>query len=139
MASLRREVVIDAHPDRVWDAIRDVGAIHTRLARGFVTDTQFDGTSRLVTFANGVTVREPIIDVDDVRRRLAYAVVEWRATHYSASFQVFDDPGGRSRVVWIIDLLPNELAELVGKSMDAGVAAMKKTLESGAAAVTASS
>src|ERR671932_2533277 len=128
MASLRRELVVDTRPADVWAAIRDVGAIHTRLARGFVTATQLDGDSRVVTFANGVTVRERIIDVDDARRRLAYAVVEWRATHYSASFEVFDESGGRSRVVWIVDLLPNELAELVGKSMDLGVAAMKRTL-----------
>ena len=129
MATLRREMVIDAHPEQVWSAIRDVGAIHTRLARGFVTDTRLDGESRLVTFANGVTVREQIIAVDDARRRLAYAVVEWRATHYGASFEVFDESGGRSRVVWIVDLLPDDLAELVGNLMDFGVAAMKKTLE----------
>src|SRR4051812_5108610 len=113
MASLRREMNVDAGVDHVWGAIRDVGAVHTRLARGFVSNTQMDGGSRLVTFANGLIVRERIIDIDDARRRLAYCVVEWRATHYSASLQALPEGGSRSRVVWIIDLLPNELAELV--------------------------
>ena len=109
---------------------RDVGAIHTRLARDFVTDTRLDGDSRLVTFVNGVTVRERIIDVDDARRRLAYSIVGWKATHHHASFQVFADGDNRSRVVWIADLLPHELAESVGAMMQQGCVAMKRTLES---------
>ena len=37
MASIRREVHIDARPETVWDALRDVGALHHRLVPGFVT------------------------------------------------------------------------------------------------------
>jgi len=130
MASIRKEAVIQARPEHVWDAIRDVGAIHTRLARGFVTNTQLEHDSRLVTFANGAVVRERIVDVDDAARRLAYAVVEWRATHHNASIQAFAEGDGRTLVVWIADLLPNDLAALVDGLMDQGVAAMKNTLES---------
>ena len=129
MASIRKEILIAARPDEVWDAIRDVGAIHTRLAKGFVTDTRLEGDSRLVTFANGVVVRELIVDVDDDARRLAYAVVEWRAKHHHATFQVFAQGNG-SRVVWTTDLLPNDLAELVEGLMTQGAASMKTTLES---------
>jgi len=129
MASIHKEVLIDALPEDAWDAIRDVGAIHTRLARQFVLDTQLDGDSRLVTFANGAVVRERIVDINDRTRRLAYSAVEWRATHHNASIQVFADRDNRSRVVWIADLLPNDLADLVGGLMDQGCAAMKRTLE----------
>jgi len=31
MASVRKELVTSARPPSVWDAIRDVGALHTRL------------------------------------------------------------------------------------------------------------
>ena len=129
MASIRKEILIDARPEEVWDAFRDVGAIHTRLAKGFVTDTRLEGDSRLVTFANGAVVRELIVDVDDEARRLAYAVVEWRAKHHHATFQVFARGGG-SQVVWTADLLPNDLVELVDGMMTQGAAAMKTTLES---------
>ncbi len=91
MASIHKEIAVDASADHVWSAIRELGSVHTRLARGFVLETRLDGDSRLVTFANGVTVRERIIDIDDSARRLAYSVVEWRATHYKASLQVFAD------------------------------------------------
>lgn len=129
MASIRKEIAVEAPADRVWDAIRDVGAVHTRLARGMVADTRLDGDSRLVTFANGETVRERIVDIDDRSRRLAYAVVGWRTTHHHASFEVVTDGVSRSRVIWVADLLPDELAGLVDRLMEQGSAAIKATLE----------
>jgi carbon monoxide dehydrogenase subunit G len=129
MASIRKEIAVEAPADRVWDAIRDVGAVHTRLARGMVADTRLDGDSRLVTFANGETVRERIVDIDDRSRRLAYAVVGWRTTHHHASFEVVTDGVSRSRVIWVADLLPDELAGLVDGLMEQGSAAIKATLE----------
>jgi carbon monoxide dehydrogenase subunit G len=128
MASIRKEFTVNARPDDVWNAFRDVGAIHSRLARGFVTDTRLEGDSRVVTFANGAVVRELIVDVDDRARRLAYAVVEWQTTHQNASLQVFADGEG-SRIVWITDLLPNKLADMVSGFMEQGVAAMRRTLD----------
>jgi hypothetical protein len=133
MASIHKEVVVNAAPDAVWSAIRDVGAIHTRLARTFVVDTRLEGDTRLVTFAGGAVVRERIVDLDESRRRLAYSVVEGRPTHHNASIQVLPEAGGGSRIVWITDLLPNELADFIGGMMQQGCAAMKATLEGSAA------
>jgi uncharacterized protein YndB with AHSA1/START domain len=133
MASIHKEILIDAPPEHIWDAIRDVGAIQTRLAKEFVLDTRLDGDSRIVTFAGGTAVRERIVDVDNRARRLAYSAVEWRATHHNASIQVFADGDNRSRVVWIADLLPDNLADLVSGMMDQGGAAMKRTLEESSA------
>ena len=129
MASIRREVSVTAGPAVVWDAIRDVGAVHERLAPGFVVDTKLEEGARLVTFGNGVVARELIVDVDDEARRLAWAVVGGRMTHHNASLQVFADGEGCSRVVWIADLLPNELAGYIAGMIEQGMAVMTKTLE----------
>jgi carbon monoxide dehydrogenase subunit G len=129
MASIRKEFAVDAPAERIWEAIRDVGAVHTRLARGMVRDAYLDGDCRIVTFANGEVVRERIVGIDDRSRRLAYAVVGWRTTHHNASFEVVNDGDSRSRVIWTTDLLPDELAELVEGLMEQGSAAIKRTLE----------
>jgi carbon monoxide dehydrogenase subunit G len=129
MASIRREVSVAAGPAVVWDAIRDVGAVHERLAPGFVVDTKLEEGARIVTFGNGMVARELIVDVDDEARRLAWAVVGGRMTHHNASLQVFADGEGRSRVVWIADLLPNELAGYIAGMIEQGMAVMTKTLE----------
>ena len=130
MASIHKEIVIEASPKRVWDAVRDVGAVHERLAPGFVVDTRLEAGARVVTFANGLVARELIVDVDDEARRLAWAVVgSPRLTHHNASMQVFDDGDRGSRVVWIADLLPNEIAGTIAAMIEEGLGAMKKTLE----------
>jgi hypothetical protein len=129
MASIHKEIVVDAHPEDVWAAVRDVGAIHWRLAPGFVVDTRLDGDARIVTFANGMVLRELIVDLDDGTRRLVWAAVGGRITHHNGSMQVFADADGRSRLVWITDLLPHELAGPIGEIQDQGLAVMKQTLE----------
>jgi hypothetical protein len=128
MASIRKEFTLAADAGQVWGAFRDVGNVHTRLASGFVTDCRLDGGERIVTFANGLVARELIVDVDDAARRLAYSARSERLQHHHASFQVFDDGPGRCRVVWIADVLPQAAAATVDGMMDAGVAAMRKTL-----------
>ena len=129
VASIHREVLINARPEVVWDALRDIGAIHQRLAPGFVTDVRLEEGARVVTFGNGVVARELIVDVDDQARRLAWSVVGGQMTHHNASAQVFADGDGRSRFVWIADLLPHELAPAIAGMIDQGLAVIKQTLE----------
>jgi len=130
VASIHREITIEASPEAVWDALRDVGAIHRRLAPGFVTDVRLEDGARVVTFGNGMTARELIIDVDDQARRLVWSVVGGPMTHHNASAQVFGDETGRSRFVWIADLLPHQLAPGIAQMIDQGLAVIKRTMES---------
>ena len=132
MASIRREMQVSSDPKSAWEAIRDVGAIHTRLAPGFVVDTRLEPGVRVVTFANGLVVRELIVDVDDGARRLVWAVVGGQMSHHNASLQVFADGAHQCRIVWIADLLPDAVAGTIAGLMDQGMGVMKKTLESAA-------
>ena len=130
MASIRKEFSVAAPAARVWEALRELGAVHTRLARGFVTDCRLQDEERIVTFRNGFVARELIVDLDDAARRLAYSARSERLAHHHAAFQVFDNGPTRCRIVWIADVLPHEAAPVVGAMMEAGAAAMSKTLES---------
>ena len=125
MASIRKEILLDARPEEVWDAVRDIGALHTRLVPGFVTDTRLEEGARIVTFGNGMVVREVIVDLDDMARRLVWSA-KGRLTHHNASAQVFPDSDKRTKLVWTADLLPNELAGDIRAMMEMGAAAMQK-------------
>jgi hypothetical protein len=81
MASLHKDIPIDAHSDEVWAAVRDFGSVHRRLAPGFVTNARLDGEARIVTFANGTVARELLVDCDEPRRRLVYAIISERVKH----------------------------------------------------------
>jgi hypothetical protein len=126
MASIHKDIPLDARPDDVWAAVRDFGAVHQRVAPGFVTDCRLNGESRVVTFANGNSARELLVTMDEQRRRLVYAVVSERVKQHSASIQIFADGDNRSRMVWIADVLPNEIAPYIDGQMDLGALAMQK-------------
>jgi hypothetical protein len=129
MASIRKEIAIEARPEDVWGAVRDVGAAHKRLGPGFLVDCRLEGDARIVSFANGMVVRELIVDIDDQARRFVWAAVGGQLTHHNASMQVFADGQGRSRLVWIADLLPHELAGYIGGLIEQAAAVIKPTLE----------
>jgi carbon monoxide dehydrogenase subunit G len=129
MASIHREVRIKAAPEKVWAALRDVGAIHRRLAPGFVTDVKLEPGARVVTFGNGLVARELIVALDEERRRLVWSVVGETMSHHNASAQVLDDGAGGTRFVWIADLLPHEVAPAIAGMMEQGLAVIKDTLE----------
>jgi len=128
MASIHREIWIATSPEAAWDALRDVGAVHRRLAPGFVTDVKLEEGARVVTFGNGVVARERIVALDDEARRLVWSSAGGAMTHHNASAQVFAENGG-TRFVWIADLLPDQVAPRIAGMIEAGLAVIKQTLE----------
>ena len=126
MTSIAVEMTTDASPERVWDAIRDIGALHTRLVPGFVLNTELIPEGRRVTFANGLVVVEPIISLNDELRRLAWTARGNSSgpSHYNAAIQVYTREIGGSRVVWIADILPDQSAAPIAAMMKQGAAAM---------------
>ena len=133
MASIHNDVPLPAPAHDVWDAVRDFGALPRRLVPGFVTACSLDGDARVVTFANGSVAREVLVDCDDNRQRLVYAINNERLKHYSASVQVIAESEASCRLVWIIDLLPNELAPYVEGQTREAVIAMHKAFPPAAA------
>jgi uncharacterized protein YndB with AHSA1/START domain len=133
MASIRKEILIQSPAETVWAALMDVGALHTRLAPGFVTDTRIEPGARIVTFGNGQVVRELIVDLNEAERRLAWAIVDEPFRHYNAAAQVFVEQPAVCRFVWIVDVLPDELAGHVAAMMKQGLGVIKATLEKSAA------
>lgn len=128
MASIHKDILLDAHPDDVWAAVRDFGAVHQRLAPGFVREARIDGEARIVTFANGTVARELLVDCDEPRRRLVYAVASERVKHYNASVQLTADGDARTRLIWIVDVLPHAIAAYIDAQMEQAALAMQKAL-----------
>jgi hypothetical protein len=133
MASICKDIPIEACPDEVWDAVRDFGAVHRRLAPGFVLDAKLEGAARIVTFANGTVARELLVDCDERQRRLVYAVVSERLKQHSASVQLVADGETCSRLIWTVDFLPNEIAPYLEAQMNQAALAMQKALGRGRA------
>jgi hypothetical protein len=128
MATIRQEIVTSAAPRDVWDALCDFGAVHERVARGFVVDTQMQGEDRVVTFANGLVAREVVVARDDDALRFVYSARSDALTHHNAAVQVFADDAG-SRIVWTADVLPDAVAPHIAAMMHDGAASIRLTFD----------
>src|SRR3954470_19918480 len=131
MASIRTEILIDARPDVVWDALRDWGALHERLVPGFVVDARLDDGDRLVTFFDGTVLRGRLVPRDDDPRRLVWSIVDGPYAHHNGAAQALDAGDGRTRFVWTADLLPDAAAGRPRRFMDQGTDVIGRTLGGG--------
>jgi hypothetical protein len=140
MASIRKEILVNATPEQVWNAVRDVGAVHRRLTPGLVLNAQLEGDTRILSFPDGGMARELIVAVDDDARRLAYAVVEGRMPliHHHATFQVLPEGESQTRLVWTTDFLPHTFAAEIRARVERGAMVMKLALEHDARQVQSS-
>ena len=130
MASIHEHAVVDVSAERAWMAVRRVGEAH-KLFAPVLVDAQLDGDTRTVRFANGMVVHEHILDVDDDRRRVAYAATDGPGmTYHHASMEIVEQGPGRCLFVWITDFLPKEIAGNLRPLIEQGTRALKANLES---------
>lgn len=132
MACIHREFRVASPPGEVWSAVRDVAHWHERLFPGVLTATRMEPDRpppgvRVVTFADGNEVREPIVALDDALRRVAWTVTGGPLAHHHASMEVHADGTG-SRLVWITEVLPHEAEPAITAIVDQGAAALRERL-----------
>jgi uncharacterized protein YndB with AHSA1/START domain len=131
MATVSVEAIVNAPAQQVWEAIADVAAVHRRLLPGRVADARVDGDVRILTMPDGAQIHELILAVDHGIRRMAYSVTAGQRlplTYHHAAFQVFDQ-GDHARIVWLTDVLPHAMADLVRARVERGISEMVVTLE----------
>ena len=127
MASIHKNVALDASAADVWAAVRDFGALHTRLVPGFVLDTKRDGDARIVSFANGTVAREVLVDCDDARQRLVYAVKSERVAKSVATEHTFSE--NLTSEIFMLEKLETTAAELERRLKRYNVAGKTVTLK----------
>jgi hypothetical protein len=120
VASVIREITIEATADMVWAAVGDFANGPLQMSPGVFVDCHLDEADvRTLTFADGTVASERLIARDDQARRIVWGWVgDERVEHDNASMQVFTDGETRSRLVWIHDTLPDDLTGWLATAMD---------------------
>ena len=129
MASIHKKLTVEVGGGKAWAALRRVGDAH-KLFAPVLVDARLDGDVRTVTFANGMVLRERILDVDDDKRRVAYTAMDAPGTTYHhASMEIVDEGPGRCQFVWVTDFLPPEVGASITPLIEHGANALKSNLE----------
>ncbi|MEU7145918.1 SRPBCC family protein [Nocardia sp. NPDC046473] len=130
MATVQMDIDIDADADVVWKVVGDFATAPERITPGWVSACVADADVRVVTLQNGIIVRERLVAIDEERRRIVYSIIgdTVQPAHSNASMQICATGPGRSRLVWIHDVLPDELAELLYTNMSDAVHVIRETL-----------
>jgi Polyketide cyclase / dehydrase and lipid transport len=133
MATVRKTVEINLSAVAIWDAVRDVGNLHLRLAPGLVADCRLndDGTERIVTFADGTILPEKIIAIEEAAMRIVWSAQNPSLAHHNAAMEVSPIDEDHSTVSWTADLLPDQVAGYMAPFIETGLATMKAHLEGG--------
>ena len=129
MSSIWWEETIAVPAERAWERLRRVDLAHELFAPVLV-DGRIEGDIRTVTFADGLVVREWIVDVNEARRRVAYTVLDGVFDHHAASMQIVPVDETSCRFVWITDFLPAERCAMVKPLVEQGARALAANIES---------
>jgi carbon monoxide dehydrogenase subunit G len=127
MATIYRELDLDADADEAWRRMADVKAVNKLI--DFLGAVTIDGDRRSCALGEQGELNELIVTVDNDRRRLVYSIREspFNFAHHSASWQVTPD-GDRSRLVWITDLKPDSVAPEFEKVIDQAADSIQRNL-----------
>jgi Polyketide cyclase / dehydrase and lipid transport len=129
MASIHHEVPVEVDVEKAWAALRRVGDAPVLFAPVLVGG-EMQGDTRTVRFANGMVVRERMLDVDDERHRVSFTALDVPGmTYHHSSMQVVEAGNGRCLFIWITDFLPQEMDGQLMPLIEAGGKALKANLE----------
>lgn len=127
MATIWWEEPVAATAIKAWGALRRVDKAQELFAPVLV-DGRMEGTIRTVIFANGRTVRERIVTVDEQRQRVVYCVLGGDFEHHSASMQILPGDHATCTFLWISDVLPDARAEAVQALVEQGARAFAENV-----------
>ena len=128
VTSITVEIPLAADAAFVWDVVRDIYAVDTRLIPGFATAVERGPEIRTVTFASGLTVTERIVEIDDQARRLVYQATDLPATYHLSTQVVREDEAG-AHLVWTTEFSPPARLEHATMNVRAAAELMKTTID----------
>ena len=112
MATIQLSADVTRSPNDVWKRVQAID--WPKHLTNMIHDVEVTGPdTRVCHMQDGGKLFEKVVSTDHETRRQVYSVQEspFGLEHHNASMQVFVADGGRSRVVWTTDVLPDAFAE----------------------------
>lgn len=131
MASIRREIRIDAPVDDVWPLVGDPGRIHHWFP-GIVACTVEHtdvGVVRTVTLGSGITLEEHVVTNDPIAHRFQYRIVGGVFKEHLGTVDVIALDATSCIAVYSTDALPDVMALVIGGATGVALENIKSLAE----------
>lgn len=128
MASLRATARIDRSAADVWSVVTDAATISSWFSG--ITASRVDGAVRTIELGPGVELVEDVVTNDGELRRFQYAITKapFPIDRHLGTVDVLDVDGS-ALVVYSTEITPDELAAVMGPSIEDGLAGLKEFCE----------
>lgn len=140
MGEYRTQGEFEISADALWAAVRDFGEVGWLPGNPtYSSEGEGPGMIRTIDSPPIPTVREQLDAIDDDTRTIFYRIIEgipMPIVGYSATMQVVDAGGGRSRLIWSSKWEPDGVTEeeagnVVANMYKSIMGVMKTNLEKG--------
>lgn len=131
MASIRREIRIDAPVGDVWPLVGDPGRIHhwfPGIVDCTVEDTD-DGIVRTVTLGSGIMLEEHVVTNDPIAHRFQYRIAGGVFKEHLGTVDVIGLDDTTCMAVYSTDALPDVMALVIGGASGVALENIKSLAE----------
>ena len=129
MATLRREIRIDAPADEVWKVVGKPEILCLWFPG--ITASTVDGNTRTITTGTGIPMPEEIITNDSLQRRFQYRITASLFRQHLATVDVLDLGDGTCMVVYSTDAEPAVMALVIGGATTGALEELKRQFDAG--------
>lgn len=129
MATLRREIRINASADDVWQVVGRPELLHLWFPG--IVDCTVTGNTRVITTASGIPMPEEIITNDALQHRFQYRITAPLFSNHLATVDVIDLGDGTSLVVYSTDAEPAVMALVIGGATTGALEELERQFAAG--------
>ena len=126
MAERTAEIDVDGTPEDVWVLVGDFGGIAGWMPG--MESCRLEGENRILD-TMGMTITEKLIARDDATRAITYAIVDGVPIESHEATITVTPTGSGSRVTWVVDAAPHEMADLMQGVYQGSLEALKAHVE----------
>ena len=123
MAQGSVECELSVSADAAWAAVGDFGGGDTIFPD--LDSLVLEGDDRILGMF-GMEIRERLIEKDDAGRRLVYSIIDGVPLESHEGVVTVTENGTGSKVVWAYDVVPDEMAEILGATYAGALDQLKK-------------
>lgn len=126
MAERTAEIDINGSPEAVWALAGDFGGIAGWMPG--MESCRVEGENRILE-TMGMTITETLIARDDAARAITYAITDGVPVESHQATITVTAAGDGSHVTWVVDAVPEEMADLMLAVYQQSLEALKAAVQ----------